>query len=67
MLNTKSYDEAIIRAINLGNDTDTIGACVGALAGINYGLNSINSKWKANLIKYNYIEDLCEKFNNILN
>ncbi len=28
LLNTKTYNQAIIKAINLGNDTDTIGACL---------------------------------------
>ena len=38
LLNTTSYNQAIIGAINLGNDTDTIGACTGGLAGIYYGI-----------------------------
>ena len=38
-LNTNSFMESIIGAINLGDDTDTIGALVGALSGIIYGIN----------------------------
>ena len=38
-LNTNSFMESIIGAINLGDDTDTIGALTGALAGIYYGVN----------------------------
>lgn len=39
--NTKSYSEAVMTAVNLGGDTDTIGSLVGGLAGIVYGdLNS---------------------------
>lgn len=67
LLTTDSYDNAVIKAINLGEDTDTVGACVGALAGIYYGLDSINDAWKKDLIKYDYIEVLCNKFNLILN
>ena len=67
LLNTNSYNEAIIGAINLGDDTDTVGACLGGLAGIYYGLESISSKWKNDLLKYDYISDLCDKFNKILN
>lgn len=66
LLTTENYNSAIIKAINLGNDTDTIGACVGALAGIYYGLDNINLSWKRELIKYDYIEQLCDKFNDIL-
>ena len=41
-LNTDNFNQAIIGAINLGDYTDTIGACTGGLAGIVYGLKSIN-------------------------
>lgn len=66
LFNTKNYNQAIIKAINLGNDTDTVGACVGGLAGIRYGLNSINEVWKNNLLKYEYICKICEEFDKIL-
>ena len=32
ILNTDSFNQAIIGAINLGNETDRIGACTGGLA-----------------------------------
>ena len=67
LLNTNSYNQSIIKAINLGNDTDTVGACVGGLAGIYYGLEKINQEWKNDLLKYEYIKDLCNKFNDVLN
>lgn len=67
LLTTENFDSAIIKAINLGNDTDTIGACTGGLAGIYYGLENINKTWKSELLKYNYIVDLCDKFNKTLN
>ena len=38
LLNTQNFNQAIIGAINLGKDTDTVGACVGGLAGIIYGI-----------------------------
>ena len=38
-LNTNSFMESIVGAINLGDDTDTIGALTGALAGMVYGVN----------------------------
>lgn len=67
VLNTKSYNQSIIGAINLGNDTDTVGACVGGLAGIYYGIENINKTWQGELLKYEYIIDLCNKFNDVLN
>lgn len=38
-LNTNSFVESIIGAINLGDDTDTIGALVGSLSGMIYGVD----------------------------
>ena len=67
LFTTTSYNSAIIKAINMGNDTDTIGACVGGLAGIYYGIENINAQWRKDLLKYDYIEELCSKFNKILN
>lgn len=67
LMTTESYNASVIKAINLGEDTDTVGACVGALAGIYYGIENINESWKKDLIKYNYIEELCNNFNKILN
>ena len=67
LLNTNSYNQSVIGAINLGNDTDTIGACVGGLAGIYYGLENINKTWQEDLLKHDYIVEMCNKFNAILN
>ena len=67
LFTTNSFDEAIIKAINLGNDTDTVGACVGGLAEIHYGLDTINETWKKDLIKYEYIKEMCDRFNEVLN
>lgn len=67
LLNTNSYNQSIVGAINLGDDTDTVGACVGGLAGIYYGLDTINKTWQSELLKYDYIVDLCNKFNEVLN
>ncbi len=67
LLNTDSFDSAIIKVINLGDDSDSTGACVGGPAGAYYGIDTINSEWKKDLIKYDYIEDLCAKFDEVLN
>lgn len=67
LLNTESYNQVIIGAINLGNDTDTIAACAGGLAGVYYEYDSINKEWIKDIIKSDYILDLCEKFDKVLN
>ena len=62
VLNTESYSECVLKAVNLGNDTDTIGAIAGGLAGCIYGLNGIPESWLEGLQKREYIEDLCDAF-----
>ena len=64
-MNNNSYDKCVIEAINLGNDSDTIGALVGGLSGIYY--NDINNKWLNDIKRKNYLLDLCSDFyNNLL-
>uniref|UniRef100_A0A7C4Q1R4 ADP-ribosylglycohydrolase family protein n=1 Tax=Bellilinea caldifistulae TaxID=360411 RepID=A0A7C4Q1R4_9CHLR len=46
LLNTSSFEDALVQVINLGADTDTTGAVTGALAGAVYGLSSIPVDWK---------------------
>ena len=67
LFNTESYNQAVIGAINLGGDTDTIGACTGALAGICYRLEKINPIWRESLLKYDYIDNMCHSFNKLIN
>ena len=45
LLNFGSFSETVIQVVNLGNDADTAGAVVGALAGAFYGKNSIPHDW----------------------
>lgn len=42
---TRSFEEAVVQVVNLGNDADTAGAVVGALAGAAYGLTAIPERW----------------------
>ena len=61
ILTTDSYKECVLKAANLGGDTDTIAAIAGGLAGALYGLDSIPEEWLSKLIKREYIEELCER------
>ncbi|MBU0494912.1 MAG: ADP-ribosylglycohydrolase family protein [Chloroflexi bacterium] len=45
LLTTDSFEEAVVQVVNLGNDADTAGAVVGALAGAAYGLAAIPGRW----------------------
>jgi ADP-ribosyl-[dinitrogen reductase] hydrolase len=49
LLTTSSFEEAVVQVVNLGNDADTAGAVVGALAGAAYGLEAISAAWRASL------------------
>jgi ADP-ribosylglycohydrolase len=40
-----SFKEAVVYAVSLGGDTDTIGAMCGAIAGARHGLEGIPTEW----------------------
>ena len=42
---TDSYKDAVLKAVNLGEDTDTVAAVAGGLAGIIYGMEGIPAEW----------------------
>ena len=65
-LQTDNYKDAVLKAINLGGDTDTIGGLAGGLAGIKYGINGIPSKWLDTLVKRDYIEELSNSYQNTI-
>lgn len=44
-LNTNSYADCVLAAVNLGYDTDTTAAVAGAIAGVYYGFEAIPPKW----------------------
>ncbi len=61
VLTTNSYKEAVLKAVNLGEDTDTVGAVAGSLAGALYGYEAIPREWRETLLKREYIEEMCDK------
>ena len=54
----ESYEETVLMAVNLGEDTDTTAAVAGGMAGLIYGASSIPKKWLDVLVKVNKIKDL---------
>jgi ADP-ribosylglycohydrolase len=62
LITTNSYKECILKAVNLGLDTDTVAVVAGGLAGIYYGLDNIPDKWKNKIVKREYVEYICNKF-----
>lgn len=61
LLTTDSYKDCVLKAVNLGSDTDTVAAISGGLAGALYGYEAIPQEWLEALIKREYIEDMCER------
>ena len=61
LLTTDSYKDCVLKAVNLGSDTDTVAAVAGGLAGVLYGYDAIPAEWRNTLIKREYIEEMCEK------
>ena len=66
-LTTNNYKEAILKAINLGGDADTIGAITGSIAGLYYKENILKDKWCNSIINLEEILNIIEKYYNVLN
>ncbi|WP_299437517.1 ADP-ribosylglycohydrolase family protein [uncultured Aquimarina sp.] len=66
LLNSESYEEAVLKAVNLGEDTDTTAAVTGGLTGLYYGYDAIPETWKLQLTRFEDIDDLTERFNESL-
>lgn len=67
LLNSESYSESVLKAVNLGEDTDTTGAVTGGLAGLLYGFEQIPKEWIDVLARKNDIEGLYTKLFKKLN
>lgn len=66
LLHTNSYKEAVLEAVNLGEDTDTTAAIVGGIAGLYYGLEDIPKDWLDKIAKLDYIKELITNFDNFV-
>ena len=60
LLTTNNYNECVLKAVNLGEDTDTVAAIAGGLAGALYGFDAINKNWLNTLKKKDYIDNMCK-------
>lgn len=62
LLNTDNYKSCVLKAVNLGGDTDTTATVAGGLAGMIYGLQGIPENWMEQIARREYIEGLCTVF-----
>ena len=60
LITTDSYKECMLKAVNLGDDTDTVAAIAGGLAGLYYSYGEIPKDWLAVIKKREWIEGMCE-------
>jgi ADP-ribosylglycohydrolase len=66
LLRRECYHDVILDAVNLGEDTDTVAAVAGGLAGLCFGVVSIPDRWVRQLARENDIEDLCHRLHRAL-
>ena len=60
LITTDTLEECLLKVVNLGGDSDTIGAIAGGLACLFYGYDSVPKKWRNQIIKEKEIIALCE-------
>ncbi|HEY9688424.1 MAG TPA: ADP-ribosylglycohydrolase family protein [Coleofasciculaceae cyanobacterium] len=66
VLTTDHYGAAVLRAVNLGEDTDTTAAIAGGLAGLAYGVSAIPADWLAGLARVADIQVLGDRLGAVL-
>lgn len=60
-MDARSFEHAVLSAVNLGGDADTVGACTGALAGACWGLEAIPLRWRRDLEGYSQLVQLADR------
>lgn len=65
LINTDSYKDCMLKAVNLGDDTDTVAAIAGGLAGLFYGYDAIPKEWLKEIAKREWIEEMCRNASTI--
>ena len=62
LLTSSSYSEAVLKAVNLGGDTDTTGIAAGGLAGVHYGLAAMPERWRLAMARADDLDELFTTF-----
>lgn len=63
-LTTNTYRDCVLAAVNLGEDTDTVAAVAGGLAGIYYGCggeSGVPDEWITQIPRRDWIKALCSE------
>lgn len=59
LITTQTYKDCVLKAVNLGGDTDTVAAVAGGLAGLHYGADAFPEEWVKVIARSDFIESLC--------
>lgn len=59
LINTDTYKACMLKAVNLGDDTDTVAAIAGGLAGLFYGYEEIPEEWLNHIKRREWIKEMC--------
>lgn len=62
LLTSHTFAETVLKAVNLGGDTDTTACVAGGLAGLRFGLDAVPETWIDSLARRKDIEDLISRF-----
>jgi ADP-ribosyl-[dinitrogen reductase] hydrolase len=62
LLTSQNYRECVLKAVNLGGDTDTAGCVAGGLAGAAYGVESVPPEWISQLARKSDLDCLLQEF-----
>jgi len=62
ILTTNTYKEAVLKAVNYGDDTDTTACVTGGLGGVIYGVDGIPEDWVNSLARKDDIIELVEQY-----
>jgi ADP-ribosylglycohydrolase len=65
LLTTRSFEECVLKAVNLGGDIDTTGCVAGGLAGVYYGVTAIRKDWMKALARSEEMRNMFDRFADI--
>lgn len=65
LLTTQNFQEYVLKAVNLGEDTDTTSCVAGGLAGTAFGNRSIPAEWVRQLARKGDVDCLVHEFANL--
>lgn len=67
LITTDSFAECLLKVVNLGDDTDTVAAVAGGLAGLFYGIDAMPGEWLGVISQKEYLVEMCERADGLYN